>query len=460
MWKISRTLMQAFANSHSSQEAEGASSAGISSVGKQFVQSNGHPTRPAFFFNDKTTDTSLLSLFGTTFKPLTPDLGEAVLTWFREGFLARTSAQPGPALALPALARDFGVRWRGLSTKYSPDSCLWKTRPSLWDEGWTSSLPTLPRWGLMHDGALWERVTLTRLTSETESGSLPTPVAYDSTPGGPGNHYKGLGWRSKNDVASLVGDRKLTNGGMSLTANSDMVAVNTKRKKLPTPVANESDATRRFNVETSRKHFEEGTHQVHLSQMVRDPEIRKRVWPTPTVTQIKIPAGKVEDRMNARPGDAAVPLIERLQRDEFTRHKEKLPTPTSTNGLRNSSASEHHPGKWQHPGHPEYGELNPEWVEWLMGWAPGWTSLKPMPAENYHAWFDANAKDGGTQWDKDPTDDPDSGMKKTVPKAATKREEDIREARIAALGNGQVSAVVCAAFIHLWNLELPKDLKD
>jgi hypothetical protein len=34
---------------------------------------------------------------------------------------------------------------------------------------------------------------LVRLTDATESGLLPTPVKYDATPGGPNNHYKGLG---------------------------------------------------------------------------------------------------------------------------------------------------------------------------------------------------------------------------------------------------------------------------
>jgi hypothetical protein len=30
------------------------------------------------------------------------------------------------------------------------------------------------------------------------------------------------------------------------------------------------------------------------------------------------------------------------------------------------------------------GKLNPEWVEWLMGWPLGWTDLKPLEMDKSH----------------------------------------------------------------------------
>jgi hypothetical protein len=30
------------------------------------------------------------------------------------------------------------------------------------------------------------------------------------------------------------------------------------------------------------------------------------------------------------------------------------------------------------------GQLNPNWVEWLMGWLPGWTELKPLETDKSH----------------------------------------------------------------------------
>lgn len=510
MWKFSQRLMRDFVSSHYSPEQAAASSAATSSAGRQFALSNGRPTRQLYWSSDKTTDSYPHSQFGMTCKPLTAAVGEDVLTWFLEDFLVRTSVQPEPAPASPVRVRDFGVRWRGLFTKYNHDSHMWKTRPSLWGEGLMSSLPTLPRWGLMHDGALWERVTLVRRINETESGSLPTPVAYDSTATSPGNHYKGLGWRSKHDAAALVGDRKLTAGGESLTANSDVV----RKVIYPTPLFSDgraaTDATK-----VIQEGVLAGTVQDNLRRRIRREEMlqtgelpARKVWPTPTVTQVRV--ADLEGRMERRPGATAVPLIERLMRDDVERKRASLyptpvaneeestrrfnvettfkhfvegshqvhlaqmardprlfPTPTATNGLRNgggggpTDGTEHHPGKWQHPGHPEYGELSPEWVEWLMGWPQGWTNTKPMNAAAFKEWQDDNGETdrGGDHWAEDPSDSP-NGIGKTVPKAKHRWQEDLRVARISALGNGQVSAACAAAFIHLWHLELPAETKE
>lgn len=34
----------------------------------------------------------------------------------------------------------------------------------------------------------------------------------------------------------------------------------------------------------------------------------------------------------------------------------------------------------------EGGQLNPTWVEWLMGWPLGWTDLKPLEMGKFHEW--------------------------------------------------------------------------
>ena len=36
------------------------------------------------------------------------------------------------------------------------------------------------------------------------------------------------------------------------------------------------------------------------------------------------------------------------------------------------------------------GALNPDWVEWLMGWPIGWTDLKPLEMVRFQAWLDAH----------------------------------------------------------------------
>lgn len=79
------------------------------------------------------------------------------------------------------------------------------------------------------------------------------------------------------------------------------------------------------------------------------------------------------------------------------------------------------------------GQLNPDWEEWLMGWPVGWTSLKPMPKERFEAWKKAVLDD--VYWDIDPADLPPD-HDDYVPRLT--KENDFRNNRIEAIGNGQV----------------------
>jgi hypothetical protein len=36
------------------------------------------------------------------------------------------------------------------------------------------------------------------------------------------------------------------------------------------------------------------------------------------------------------------------------------------------------------------GQLNPDWVEWLMGWPIGWTDLKPLAMDKFRQWLDSH----------------------------------------------------------------------
>ncbi|MEO2122414.1 MAG: hypothetical protein ABGY10_03720 [bacterium] len=82
------------------------------------------------------------------------------------------------------------------------------------------------------------------------------------------------------------------------------------------------------------------------------------------------------------------------------------------------------------------GRLNPDWVEWLMGWPVGWTSLDPLPEGTMEAW-ETSVK-AGTYWDTDPADTGD------VPRLTEKKEN--RASRLKAIGNGQVPAQILLAW--------------
>ena len=65
------------------------------------------------------------------------------------------------------------------------------------DDPLLNSYGTWPRAGTMRNGIVYQQAPLVPLIGETECGLLPTPVKYDATPGGPNNHYKGLGHMAK-----------------------------------------------------------------------------------------------------------------------------------------------------------------------------------------------------------------------------------------------------------------------
>jgi hypothetical protein len=160
--------------------------------GKPSVQSKSTATAPVYYVGDKTKEFWRLSRFGMTLQPLTADRGEALLTSFREAFLAKTFQQPEEEQASPENVRDSGVRWRELSVKYDQDLSSWRTHQCLFQEVLEESSLTLPRWGLMRNGELSERTTPEHLTNEIESGCWPTPLRSDHKNRGPNSKQQGL----------------------------------------------------------------------------------------------------------------------------------------------------------------------------------------------------------------------------------------------------------------------------
>ena len=152
-------------------------SAGTSLDGEQFAQLNVMPTPHKFSRNDKTMESSDLSRFGLTCAVLTESRGEELLTSYLEVSRARTShlqeVEPASMEADP----DFGDKWRESSVKYDLDSCSWKTHLCLWEEDLQWSLVTLPKWGLIRSGVVYQHQTLERPISVTVSGLSPTPRA-------------------------------------------------------------------------------------------------------------------------------------------------------------------------------------------------------------------------------------------------------------------------------------------
>ena len=262
----------------------------ISSDGEQSVQSSGNPTQQAYCAPDKMTAFSRLSRFGMTYKPLTENRGEELLTLFREVFHARTLVPQEKEQELTESDQECGEKWRGSFTKYDPDSSLWKTHQCSLLGDLEKFSETWPQWGLMRDGECWEQRTLEQTIRGTGFGlSLPTPVSSNATSGAV------IGKNDKFYQTSTGMPRKVNQNG------------------------------------------KDGS--VGLGRLVQ-------MWPTPVTRDYK-DSGSQEALIRARD-----------KRDS--------------------------PGLGLLVGAEGGGNLNPMWVEWLMGWPLGWTDLKPLETDKSH----------------------------------------------------------------------------
>jgi len=276
----------------------------ISLDGEQSVQSNGNNTQQAYCAPDKMTDFSRLSQFGMTFKPLTEDLGEALLKSYREVFLARTYQQRDEVLVSLENDQECGDTWHGLLARYDQNTHSWKTAQCSLFEDLELSLETFPKWGMTVDGELYLLPILVQTTEEKEFGlseKLPTPTASD---------YK--------------------------------------------------------NQPTSKNWKEKGSINYKLS----NPEIQAK-WPTPTATMMPSEGSILQYRKLVDEGIISKEEAEKMLMASLNPPRMKHWIPK--NGL-TQVTSETKNG----------GQLNPTWVEWLMGWPLGWTDLKPLEMDKSH----------------------------------------------------------------------------
>jgi hypothetical protein len=118
-----------------------------------------------------------------TFANSTAGRGAGLLTQSAEGYHVRTSAAREQEPASRASVADYGAKWLELSTRFDRHSSSWKTHRFLWDEDLPSSSVTLPRWGMMQDGALYQRETSGHRTGENGSFSWLTPLASQARRG-------------------------------------------------------------------------------------------------------------------------------------------------------------------------------------------------------------------------------------------------------------------------------------
>jgi len=108
--------------------------------------------------------------------------------------------------------------------------------------------------------------------------------------------------------------------------------------------------------------------------------VNRSLWPTPKGT----PSGPDFARMSRKNsgGDDLATIVAR----------EAFPTPTCDDADNSTLPvslrdRDNLPGYLLRTGQESGGQLNPTWVEWLMGWPIGWTDLKPLATARYREWL-------------------------------------------------------------------------
>jgi hypothetical protein len=161
-------------NSHCSQEQVEEYLAGNSSDGKLSALLSSLPIQEMCYLQDNETDFSKSFQSGMMLKHSMDDRGEDVLMWYQGDSLVRTYLPLEKERGSEGNEVDCGPSLQGSLAKYNPNTYSWKTRQCLLEGGLMSYSETFPKWGMMHDGQLFQHQTVALLTTEREYGSWPT----------------------------------------------------------------------------------------------------------------------------------------------------------------------------------------------------------------------------------------------------------------------------------------------
>ena len=210
-----------------------------------------------------------------------------------------------------------------------PRFCSWRTHRSLWQEALLWSSVILPRWGMTRNGVVFQHPIAERPISEIDSGLWATPSATDGMRGG-----------------TLTENMS----GQSLTQMVNMP------ERWPTPRSTDADRGGRGD----------------LIQAIREnPNSHYRLWPTPRARENNDYQNVNRDKFGVSRG-IALTLNGAVKMWATPTASTGGPEPEGTTGRKLTTQVG--------------GQLNPTWVEWLMGWPLGWTDLKPLAMDRFREW--------------------------------------------------------------------------
>jgi len=320
--------------------------------GEPFAPLSGNNTQQAYCAPDKMTKFSRLSRFGMTYKPLTENLGQELLTLYLEDFHAKTFQSQETEQDLTANALECGEKWHGLLARFDQDTHSWRTVQCSLIGDLNESLQTLPQWGMTVGGELYLRQTLVQTIKEKESGLWLTPSTVDIPVRSQESMEKRLDYRAK------IGRNGVGAGCLSeqveWSQDGPPIGYMT-RDKFPTPLASDW------------KPRGPNSKQQGLAEVVK-------MWPTPrscsAMAATITPESSWNEKRNPNLETVVGQRMWGTPKSQDSRHalrdRGKGNLGEQVSGLHNG------------------GKLNPLWTEWLMGWPIGWTDLKPLEMDKSH----------------------------------------------------------------------------
>ena len=248
----------------------------------------------------------------TTSKPTGEQLD--LLTSLPSAFPAKTSVPPGQAKASTVSVVAYSSRQPELLARYCQNGRCWRTSQLSLLGGLTEFSEGWPRSGMTVNGIAYQLQPLALRTYATGSGSLPTPsaVQYGTNQGG---------------SAGRTGKIRPSLHTMARTG------------RWPTPTVGDSKSSGSRNTENSK-----ANPGISLTDAVRGNQgTGRKFWPTPAAHEGRL---GYQDRTSGKKGKQ-ISLTTSVMNSEGRKPQQE----------------------W------DGGQLNPNWVEWLMGYPTGWTDL-------------------------------------------------------------------------------------
>jgi hypothetical protein len=257
---------------------------------------------------------------------------------------ARTSATPESEPGLTESAAACGPNMRESFANYDPATSSWRTSQLCLDGEWSEFSETWPRSGMTRSGKAYELPTLARRTEENEFGLLPTPRAIYGEH--PGMTDKGHLTGAIHFWPTPTAEDSQCKGNHPGAVDSLHAAV----KMWPTPKAGDADFA---FPRTSGRPIEKVTHLATAA----------RYWPTPRAS-----AAMANGKAGRPDSDCRL--------EDVVMNVEKFTTPQARDFRSGQCKRFSDPKRTKNLNDQIGGQLNPTWVEWLMGYPLEWTALE------------------------------------------------------------------------------------